>query len=103
MASTSGPTQSGAIFTGTVEQLLETRGHGLQAHFGVRFAFGTSEVRREDHAGAVFQGILNGGQRRLDALVAGDFHDALLVLLQRHVEIHADENTLAFQVEIANR
>jgi hypothetical protein len=60
-------------------------------------------VRREDQTGALLQGILNGGQRRLDTLVAGDFHDALRILLQRHVEIHADENTLAFQVEITNR
>ena len=73
MASTSGPTQSGAIFTGRSEQLLEARGYGLQAHLGIRLALGTAEVASQDQAGALFQGILNGGQRRLDALVAGDF------------------------------
>ena len=60
-------------------------------------------MRRQNHAGAAVQGVLYGGQRRLNALVAGDFHDALLAFLQRHIEIHPDENTLPRQVEIANR
>jgi hypothetical protein len=60
-------------------------------------------VRRQNDAGAVLQRVLNGRQRRLDALVAGDFHVALFVLLQRDVEIHADENSFAVQIEIAYR
>ena len=98
-----GPHAIGRHLNRPAEQLLQPRGHGPQTHFGVRLPLGTAEVRRQNHAGAAIQGELDGGQRRLDALVAGDFRDALLVPLQRHVEIHPDENTLPHQVKIANR
>ncbi len=76
---------------------------GCRLISGFGFSLGTPQVRRQDDTGAVFQRVLDGGQRRLDALVAGDFHVALVVLLQRHIEIHADEDSFPFQVEIANR
>ncbi len=84
------------------EQFAQARRHRLQTHFRIRLAFGPPEVGRQDDAGAVFERVLNGGQRRLDALVAGDFHVAPLILLERHIEIHADEDPLPVQIEIAN-
>ena len=87
----------------TSQQLLQPRRHGLQAHLRIRLPLGTPQVRRQNHSRAVLQRVLNGGQRRLNALVAGDFHVALIVLLQRHIEIHTDEDTLPLQIEIANR
>ena len=85
------------------QQFLQPRGGRLQAHFRIRLALGTPQVRRQDDTGSVIERVLDGGQRRLDALVAGDFHVALFVLLQRHIEIHADENSFPVQIEIAYR
>ena len=85
------------------EQLLQARGDGLEAHLRIRLALGTAEVGREDHAGAVVERVLNGRQRRLDALVAGDFHFAPVVLLQRDIEIDANEHAFAVEIEITNR
>ena len=55
-------------------------------------------MARENHRRAVIQRVLNRGDRRLDALVAGDFRPSIR---QRNVEVHANEDTFAFQIQIA--
>ncbi len=45
------------------QQFLQFRRHRLHAHLGVRLAFGTPQMRRQNHSRALFQGILNGRQR----------------------------------------
>ena len=93
MASTSGPTQSGAIVTGS-KQFREPRRHRLQAHLGIRLALRAAEVARQYHAGAVVERVLDGGQRSLDALVAGDL---LAARREGNVEIDTNEDTLVLQ------
>jgi len=94
--------QSGAILTGLPSNAWRRAAAGL-AHVRIGLALGAAQVRSQNDAGSVLERVLNGGQRRLDALVARDFHVALFVFLQRDIEIHADENSFSFQVKIANR
>ena len=83
------------------EKLLpELRGHRLHAHLRIRLAFGAAEVRREDHARAVLQRVIDGRQRRANALVAGDF---LPAVGQRNIEIHANEDAFPVQIEVFDR
>ncbi len=54
-------------------------------------------MRSQNQAAALFDGQLQRGQRFADARVVGD--DAVL---EWHVEVHADENALAAEVEIVD-
>jgi hypothetical protein len=42
--------------------------------------------------------MLDGGKGRLDAAIIGD----VAVLVERHVEVHPDENPFRFQVQVLN-
>ena len=53
----------------------------------------------EDERAALFEGVLNGGQRGADALVRSDL---LPAGSEGHVEVHAHEDALALQIQIAN-
>ena len=80
-----------------VEHHAQTFGDGLEAHLGIRLAFGTAEVRGENEARAVAQSVLDGGQGFADA---GVVHDAAVV--ERDVEIHAHEDAAVVEREIEN-
>ena len=53
----------------------------------------------ENDAGAVVQGVLNGWKRGTNSFIAGDL---LTSGGERDVEVHADENGLALEVQISN-
>jgi hypothetical protein len=90
---------------GSAQKLLQLRGHRLHTHLRIRLAFGTAQVRCEDYARAVFQSVINRRDGSQYALVAGDFLPAVLLRGggERNVEIHSDEDTLPFEVEIPDR
>ncbi len=79
------------------QEFLEPRGHRLEGVLVVRLAVRTTEMRHQDHLAALLQDVLDRGQRRLDARVVGH-----LPVLQGDVEVHADEDALALQVEVAD-
>src|SRR5205823_2367139 len=60
-----------------------------------------TEVRAENHLRAFSDEILDRRQRLLDARVVGDDHVPIL-LVERHVEIHAHEAALPGHVNVAN-
>src|SRR5208337_1092743 len=67
-------------------------------HLGIRFALGPAQVRGQDQARTVPQRVFDGGQSFADA---GVVHDA--PVFERHVEVHAHENTIATERKITNR
>ena len=72
--------------------------HRSQAHLGVGLALGPAEVRGENQARAPAERVFERRERLPNPRVVGD----LPGVRQRHVEIHSDENALAFQLEIAD-
>ena len=57
---------------GPAEQPGQVVGDRLQAVLGIGLALRTSEVRREDDRGALFERVADGRQRRADPRVVGD-------------------------------
>ncbi len=55
-----------------VEQHAQALGDRLEAQLGIRLAFGTAQVRREDEARAVAQSVFDAGQGFADARVIHD-------------------------------
>ena len=80
--------------------LFEPLGDGLQTHFGIGLALWASQVAGQHQTGALLQGVLDGGERGLDPLVAADF---LPARRQRDVKVNSDEEALVLQIQIANR
>ena len=80
-----------------LQQRRQVIGHRLQAELGARPALRPPEVRREDHRRAVLQRVRDGGQRRPHPRVVLD-----APLLDRDVEVDADEDALAGEIEIAD-
>src|SRR6266481_3122062 len=76
------------------EQLFQFFGGGPEGIFWIRAAFGPAEMRSKHEAGALFNGEPQCRQSFADASVVGD--DGVF---QRNVEIHADENAFAAEVE----
>ena len=72
------------------EKLREPRRNRPQRVLRIRFALRPSEVRREDHRRAALERVPDGRQRRPDARVVADG-----AVLDRDVEVHADEHALA--------
>ena len=79
-----------------VQQLLQAIGDRLQAEPRISPALRPAEMRRQNHCRAFVQQMLDRGQSRLDAGVVGD----LLIFIQRHVEIDAHKDALAFHVDV---
>ena len=77
------------------EQLRQARDHRREAVLGHRLAFRAPEVRGEDDRGALFERVPDRRQRCADAGVVADH-----AVLDRHVEVDADEDTLAGEIEI---
>ena len=74
-------------------QLGEARGDGGQREGGIDLTLGAAEVGHDDDLGTGVGEGLEGRQRRADTAVVGD--DAVL---ERNVEVGADEDALAAQV-----
>ncbi len=74
-------------------KLGEALGDGGQREGGIDLALGAAEVGHDDDLGTGVGEGLKGGQRRADTAVVGD--DAVL---ERNIEVGADEDALAAQV-----
>ena len=83
---------------GLAEELGEAIGDRPQAHLRIHFALRPAQMAREHDGGAVIERVLDRRQRRADPRVVAD--DAVL---QRDVEIDADEDALALEIEIPDR
>ena len=81
------------------QQLAETLRHGGQTQLGLPFALGLAQMGAGDDRRLLFQQVADGGQRRHDALVAGD--SARLFVL-RHIEIAAQQDLLPGHVHVQN-
>ena len=79
------------------EQLFQFFGGGPQGVFWIAGALGSPEMRSKDEPGALFNGEPECRQSFADACVVGD--DAVL---QGDVEVHADENAFATEVEVVD-
>ncbi len=77
------------------DQLRQARDHWRKAVLGHRLAFRATEVRGENDRGALFEGVPDRRQRCADAGVVANH-----AVLDGYVEVDADEDTLAGQIEI---
>src|SRR5579885_2234163 len=80
---------------GLAQELLQFGGGRTQGILGIGSALRPAEMRGQDQPAAFFGGEAQGGQRLADARIVGD--DAVL---QGHVEVHAKEDALAFEIEV---
>ena len=80
------------------EQLAQALSNRRKRVLHVNLALRTAEVRAKDNCCIVIQQVLDGLERRADALVVGD----IAVFILRHVEVAADDNLLARHVDIFN-
>src|SRR6266403_938665 len=79
------------------EQLFQFFGGGPQRIFRIRAALWPAEMRSKHEPAALFDGEPQGRKSFADACVVGD--DAVL---QGNVEVHADENAFAAEVEVVD-
>ena len=77
------------------EQLGEARNHRREAVLGHGLAFRATEVRGEDDGCALLERVPDRGQRCPDARVVANH-----TVFDRHVEVDADEDALAGEIEI---
>ncbi len=70
---------------------------GLLFHEGFESGVGLAEVGAGDDCRAVFEQVLYGGESGNDTLVAGDLTGRLVL---RHVEIAAEQDLLALDINI---
>ena len=101
--------QGFALAFGSRADAIQGEGHGLaekffqffrggpEGIFWIGTALGPAEMRSEDEAAAFLNGEAERGNRFADACVVGD--DAVF---QRNVEVHADENAFAAEVEVVD-
>ena len=81
-----------------VPSFRELLGDGFEGQLGLEAgAIGTAEVAHEDDASVVLNEIVDGGQGSLDT--GSVTNDAIL---DRHVEVNADENALAVDIDVAD-
>ena len=71
----------------------------LERVLGIGILLGASHVRHQDHRTAAGEHLFDGGHGGADARVVGHF--ALLV--EGHVEIHADNRAFAFEIVVVDR
>ena len=83
----------------TTEQFLERFGHGLEREFFDALAIRTPEMAHQDYGRTLVERVADGGQRGFNALGVGDCTGDFVL---RDVEIHANQGTLALQIEIFN-
>ena len=69
-----------------------------EGELGIDFAFGLAHVAHDDKASAISEYLLQGGEGAADTGVVGD----LAVLVERHVEVNADDGFLAVEIKIVD-
>jgi hypothetical protein len=74
------------------EEFGEFFGDGLKGVFGDALAIRAAEVAHENHAGALIEGVLDGGQGGDDALGVRDRAGGFVL---GNIEIDADEHAFA--------
>ena len=79
---------------GMAEQLAQLVRHGLQAELGIGAALGPAEMRDHDDARAASGQVLQARDEPLEPRRVGD-----LAVRHGHVEIGADDDALALQIE----
>ena len=79
------------------EELRQPLRDGPQAEAVLDLAVGPAEVAREDDPRAVGEQVVDGRDGGADARVVGD-----LAVLERDVEVDADEDALAGDVDVAD-
>ena len=80
------------------EQLGQPIGDRLEAQRVVDLALGPAQVAGQDHAGAALQQVADRGQAGADAGVVGD-----PTVVERDVQVRAQEDALAGDVDVTNR
>ena len=81
-----------------IQQHAQPFGDALQAHLRIGFSLGPSQMRGQNHVRFLFERVLDGRQSLADTRVIADES----IFSERDIEIHADEEALAFQIEIAD-
>ena len=71
----------------------------LGREFGDYLPLGSAHVAHQDDPRALFDEVADRGQGRSDPSVVGD----LAVLVEGDVEVHPDQNPLAFDVQVSDR
>jgi len=91
--------QAGANATGLADKCRQAFADRLQAELRLGLAaLGPAEVAHQNHGGPILKAVVDRGKRRSDPRVVGD-----LAVLDRHIEVHPHQYSLALQIEIANR
>ena len=91
------PTQSSANDTSRFSSSPRRAATGCRLNSGCRLALRPPEMRGEDDGRTALQRVLDRRQRRRDAGVVGD-----ATVLDRDVEVDADEHARARETQIAN-
>ena len=82
---------------GLADQSFELLGGRKKRILGIRTAFGPPQMRSEDQACAFLNGQAQGGDSFTNAGIVGDH-----AVLERDVEVHANEYALAAEFEIVD-
>ena len=82
----------------TIQQATQPIGDRPETHLRVAFALGPSQMTREHDRRAVVQRVADCRQRRADPCIVADS-----LVLDRDVEVDADERTRSRQLEISDR
>jgi len=80
------------------QQLFEFFCCRLQGVFCIASALGPAEMRRQDKAGAFLDRQAKRRERLANARIVGDY-----AVLERDVEINAQKNTLAAEIQVPDR
>ena len=75
--------------------MVEREFFPVDAPVGVRFFERATEMAHQNDRAALPKNVLDGRQRLADAGVVGD----VKFLIERHVEVHADEGFFVFEIE----
>ena len=81
------------------EVLLDGRDDLLERILRIGILLRASHVRHEDHRSALLEHLLDGGHGGADARIVG----YLALLVEGHVEVHADDRALAVEIVVVDR
>ena len=81
------------------QQLGQTLGDRGERHVRIALTLRAAEVAGQYQGGPLLERVLDGGQRRFDALVAGDLKRPGC---ERDVEVHSNEDDFVFQVDVSD-
>ena len=82
-----------------IQQHAQPLGHRFEAHFRIRFALGTPQMRGQNDFSFAPQRIFDGRQSFDNTSVIG----YTAIFREGHIEIHPDKYTLVFEVQIFDR